>query len=117
MLNNKEEVIEKLINSFQDICEQHEADAQIKLISNHGEVVAYDSCDEDGDIIHKYVNVYEYCKVTEHFGTTDVDELNGYIPTEEVLEDYSELIGRFGDFDGMMIKLEAEIQPYVDFNF
>jgi len=118
MLKNKQELITQLTQNFSTMEDDQVADQvelELRITSNHGEVVCYDSLTVEN--IKLYVNVFEYAKVTEHFGTTDLNELGDYKPTDSVINNYATLIGDFGNFDGVTLTVEVKTTPYFDFSF
>lgn len=112
MLINKDEIVEKMVNRCLSANENSE-DIIVKLIDDHGTVVAYTDVDgthfEIMDIINQYIHVLEYVNIVGNKGTTSFDEDDEYQPTSKTLDDTSRLVGSPFDFSNLKISLEITI--------
>lgn len=117
MLDNKQEIIDFFMNKLNGLEDEqiNDVELEIKITSNHGEVICYDSLSEEN--IALYVDVFEYAKVTEYHGTSDTEELGDYKPTHSAISGYALLIGDFGDYDGVTLTVVERTIPYFDFSF
>jgi hypothetical protein len=112
MIINKEELIQNMVTRALTANEEGE-EIIIKLIDDHGTMVAYNDLDGEDfeimDLVSQYVNVLEYVNIVGNKGSTSFDEDDEYQPTSETIDDTSRLVGSPFDFSNLKISLEVKI--------